>query len=76
MAEFKVTVSEDLLPVLEALAKIRGLSSIEEVLSTLLADQLAELEESKKDPLIGLMSGPGDLSERNEDVMYGPRSDT
>lgn len=74
MAEYKVTVSENLIPVLEAMAKLYGLDSIEDVLRMLLDRQLAELEKSADDPLIGLIEGPGNLAENDEDIMYGHKA--
>jgi len=59
-----------MIPYIEAMAKLRGIS-VEEVLSTLLSDQLVALISERARTFDGLFDGPGDLSERNEDIMYG-----
>lgn len=70
MVDFKVSVDEDMLDVLKAMAKIQG-TTVEEVLHNMLAQSIDELKERMNDPMIGLLSsGEGDISERDEEILY------
>jgi hypothetical protein len=73
MAEYKITVDQKLMPYIEALSKLRGIS-IEEVLSTVVNEQLLSLIK-ERESFDGLFDGPGDLSERDEEYLYGKRQD-
>lgn len=73
MAEFKITVDEKLMPYVDAISKLRGIS-IEEVLGTLVNDQLLSLIK-EREAFDGLFDGPADLSERDEEYLYGKRQD-
>jgi hypothetical protein len=72
MVEFKIAIDEKWIPVLEALAKYEGLGSIEDALGLLLTERIEDLEHRFDDPLIGMLnSGREDVSERDEDLLYG-----
>jgi hypothetical protein len=73
MAEFKITIDERWIPYLEAMSKVRGIS-MEDALSAFLVEKLDELI-SEGETFTGLFEGPGNLSERNEEIMYGANQD-
>ena len=69
MADFTVTIDEDIIDVLEAMAKLRGVT-VEKVLSDMLVENLERIKARMNDPIIGMFeSGEGDISERVEDIL-------
>jgi hypothetical protein len=73
MAEYTITIEDEILEVLKIRAKLEGVT-IPDLLQEILADSLEEIRQKMTDPLIGIVdSGKGDLSERDEEIMYGNR---
>jgi hypothetical protein len=72
MAEVKITISSNLLQILENLAAIHQ-TTVGEVLDDALRQvTLAELEARAASPMIGMFdSGFEDTSERVEEILYG-----
>jgi hypothetical protein len=69
MATINVTIDDDLLEVIEDLAKAREIT-VEEVLKDVIAGQLGRMRARMKDPMIGLFdSAEPDLSERDEEIL-------
>jgi hypothetical protein len=68
MTEYRISIDEKLLPFIEAIAQLRGIS-VEEALSTLVTEQLVELIRDREQ-FNGLFDGPGTLSEHDEDILY------
>jgi hypothetical protein len=69
MADFTVTVDEDIIDVLKAMAKLKGIT-VEQVLSDMLTQTLEQIKARMNDPIIGMFeSGEGDISERVEDIL-------
>lgn len=71
MAEAKITITDQrLLAALGRIARRKGLSSIDELLSQLVADQIIKMGKRINDPMIGFLSnGEIDLSEREEEIL-------
>jgi hypothetical protein len=71
MAEFVVSLDEDMQGVVEAIARLKGVT-VQEVLRDLLSESLETLRTRLNDPMIGAFaSGRSDISERDEELLYG-----
>jgi hypothetical protein len=69
MADFTLSIDEDILDVLEAMAKLRNIT-VAEVLRDMLAQTLDQVKMRMNDPIIGMFdSGQSDISERAEDIL-------
>jgi hypothetical protein len=70
MVSVTVQIDEDVHEVLQEIADMKEIS-IEEVLRTMLVEDLARIKRRMNDPIIGMFSsGRSDVSEHDEDIMY------
>ena len=70
MVDSIVKIDAALRGVVEALAEIRGMT-VDEVVRELTPEALDDLKARLKNPLIGfLRSREGDISERDEEILY------
>jgi hypothetical protein len=70
MADVTVSIDEDVLEVLKELAAHRG-QTLEDYLRGMLLEDIARIKQRMNDPIIGsFRSGAGDISERDEEIIY------
>lgn len=71
MADYTISIDQDMQDVIEAIARLKGIS-FQDALRDIVARSLDEIRADMKDPMIGLFhSGRDDVSEHDEDILYG-----
>jgi hypothetical protein len=71
MFSVTVEVDKDVYDVLKTIAEIKGVS-VGDVLRDMVTEDLERIKRRMNDPIIGMFSsGRSDVSENDEDIMYG-----
>jgi hypothetical protein len=70
VVELSISIDDEVLEVLETLARLKGVT-IEEYLCGRLLDDIARIRRRLHDPIIGaISSGRSDVSEHDEDILF------
>jgi len=70
MAEVKITISDELMNVMQTLAEIHGVSVEQALLDALKHSSIEEMEERLRSPMIGILEGgEPDISQRDEEIL-------